>query len=662
MIQRGTISGNKIRRFFYFIISFICLSSISVSAQSIKDLEEKLKSASADEKPGILNQLAEEYLATDPDKCIDYAEQALKAARKADDINEEAGALINLGDGYKANKNQKKALQNYKEAIKIFDKYNQTSSSAYIWNKIADLYIAFGNTTDAIDADNKALELFKMANDKSGIVSMNIELGDIYFNQKKYDGSIPFYKTALKLYEDSHDARGQVTILSRIGTAYSNWGNFDEAYMFLSRALDLAKKNNLNSLAKEIEKNLDVVKNNMSGYQKSQTEFAKQKEQQTQEEMKTKEMKINSLAQQNVKSLEEIEQMNEDAQLKEFKIKAQSDEITRKKMEADSQEKANELLTKESELQELELNKQKLIIWGAIGFSALVVLLTVFIFIAYRNKKKSNDLLKQKNDVIYKQKEQIVQKNILITDSIDYAKNIQDAILPSEKSLATYFPESFILNKPKDIVSGDFYWFHEEKEKCFCIAAADCTGHGVPGAFMSLLGFIMLDDIVKRSPNGSPGEVLKEVNTELMETLHQDAQNTTGKFGMDIALVKYDLKKKEITYAGAHNPLIIIKPNGEIVEVKADKISIGTTTECSFNNNVIPVSKGDYIYIYSDGFQDQIGGEKRKKFLAFHLKELLQQIHTLAPEKQREELDRKHMEWRSKTEQTDDILIIGIKV
>ena len=426
------------------LIFFLPLGLGQLFSQSISELEEKLKSASAEEKPALLNQLAEAYLKNNPDKCIDYAEQALKAARKVDDIDAETGALINLGDGYNANNNQKKALQNYKDAIKIFDQYNQPSSSAYIWNKIADSYLGTQKIDEAIDADSKALELFKKANDKTGIVDMNIELGDIYFKQKKYENSLPYYKQALKIYEDSKDARGQTTILEKIGVTYNNWGNFDEGYIFLNRAYDLAKKNNLTSLANRISPSLETAKQNMSNYQKSKTDFVQQKEKQTQAEIKTKEFQINSLAMKNVKSMEEIEQLSTDAQLKELKIKTQQEEIIRKQMESESQAKVNELLKKDSELQESELNKQKLIIWGAVIFSVLGLLLTVFVFIAYRNKKKSDDILKQKNEIIYKQKEQIEQKNTLITDSIDYAKNIQDAILPPISMIQKHFPQSFI--------------------------------------------------------------------------------------------------------------------------------------------------------------------------------------------------------------------------
>jgi serine phosphatase RsbU (regulator of sigma subunit)/lipopolysaccharide biosynthesis regulator YciM len=648
-----------------------CLLPITCCfSQTISDLEQKLKTATTEEKPSILNQLAEAYLKTDANKTIDYAEQALKAARKLDDVDSETGALISLGNGYDVLKNQKKALLNYKEAIRIFDEYNQPASSAAVWSKIADSYLAAQKYDEALDADNQALDLFKKARDNNGIVNTNIEIGDIYFKQKKFESSLPSYKAALKMYEDSKDAHGQVTILSRIGTSYSEWGNYDEAYVFLNHALDVAKKNNLSSQVASISENIEGVKKNLSNWQKSKTEYDVKAQQEQQEkthlqelQIKTKETEISSLATKNIKSMAEIEQLSAEAQLKEFKIKAQQEERNRLLMEAQAQAKANEYLKKEKELSDSELNKKNLIIWGGIGFSVLGLILTLLVFVAYRNKKKANDIQKQKNDIIYKQKEQIEQKNMLITDSIDYAKNIQDAILPPASMLAKHFSDSFVFYKPKDIVSGDFFWIHEGKENdCVCVAAADCTGHGVPGAFMSLLGFIMLDDMARRNAQVTPADILKEVNTQLMSMLHQNTENTTGKFGMDISLIKFDKQKKEITFSGAHNPLIIVNRDGQINEIKADRVSIGTTLNCFFTNHTVQVKEGDMVYLYSDGYQDQIGGEKRKKFLSFHLKELIQQIHALDAEKQKEELNSKHMEWRSKTDQTDDILIIGLKI
>jgi len=657
MMQKKKAYGNKrIWRWLYFLP--ICLLTYApLFSQSIQELESKLKSASAEDKPGILNQLSESYLSSSAGKSIDNAEQALSLSKKAGDINEEAAANVNLGNAHSQNGNLAKSISCYKEAVKIFDQYNQPASSAFIWNKMADAYLGAQKYTEAIDADTKALDLFKKANDRSGNMNMNIDLGDIYFKQQKFESSLPYYKQALKMAEETKDAKNQVTILTRISRSYNSWGNYDETYKALNSAYEIAKKNNLTSLANSISQNLDKAKQNMTG---SKTEYVQQKEKETQEQIKTKETEITSLSAEKMKSMEEIEQMSIEAQNKELKIKNQQEEIIRKKLEADKQTKANELLKKEQELTDAKLSQQLWIIWGGVAFFILLITLTSYIFIAYRNKKKANNILTQKNEIIYKQKEQIEQKNMLITDSIDYAKSIQEAILPPADSITKFFPESFVLYKPKDIVSGDFFWTHE-MNNCIFIAAADCTGHGVPGAFMSLLGFIMLDDIVKTIENASPAEILNEVNTQLMTTLHQDGQKTTGKFGMDIALIKYNTITKELIFAGAHNPLVVVN-NSMVSELKADRVSIGTTKSTSFTNQTMQAKEGDVIYLYSDGYQDQIGGEKRKKYLAFHMKELFVQIHSMHMEQQKEELDKKHMDWRSKTDQTDDILIIGLKV
>lgn len=654
----------KVPNLLFCILLIIGVDTNSSFSQSIQELEQKLKASTTAERPVILNHLAEAYLRSDVPTSIDYAGQALKASRKLRDLESETTALLHLGDAYDALKNQKKSFQYYLEAIKLFEQNNQPSSAAYTWNKIADIYLSKNQYPEAIDANSKALTLFKKANNNTGILNINIELGDINFNQQKYQSSLPNYKEALKMYEDSKDVKGQVTILNRIGTAYSQWDDYDEAYIFYSRGLDIANKNNLIAQANAISQNLEFVKKNMSNWQKSQTEYALQQQERSLEQerqIKTKESTINRLTYKNIKSIREIEQLSEDAQLKELRIKAQQEENNRILMDAEAQLKANEFLKKEKEFTESKLNTQRIIIWGGVAFSALGILLTVITFSAYRNKKKANDIQKQKNEIIYKQKDLLQQKNILITDSIDYAKSIQDAILPSADVLSNYFAESYIFYKPKDIVSGDFYWIQKGKSAdSICVAAADCTGHGVPGAFMSLLGFILLND--RWAKSASPADLLKELNTQLVSLLQQNSKTAIGKFGMDIALIEYDKQKKELVFAGAHHPLIVVKSNGEFIEIKGDRAYIGTSKDCSFVNHTVEVKTGDIIYLYSDGYQDQMGGEKKTKFFANNFKALLKEIHLFSPEKQMEELNKKHIQWKKTIDQTDDILIIGLKV
>lgn len=671
MVVSGKIAYKRI---VLHLVVLFC-SIMHLQAQSIKELTDKLQTASTQEKPIILNLLSEAYFKTNLDKSISYGEQALRISRKIGDTDAEIEALSNIGDAYIAQKNQKRGIAYYKDIIEIYGRDQQTRNAAYVWNKIAKSYYDAQKYDDAADATKEALALFKTANDRTGIVNANIYLGDIYYIQRNYESALPYYRQALKLYEETRDSRGQVNILTRIANTYINQKSYDEAYTILTRALDVAKKSHLTAQANKITQSLENVKRDLSAWKKKQLEDESQKEMVTKQkdlaqqaairlkevEIKKSQSQITTLAEEQTKSMEEIERMGIDAQIKELKIRTQQEELIRKQMETEAQERTNTLLKRENQLREAELQRQQLIIWGVIVFSALGVVFTVFVFFAYRNKRKANKSLMQKNEIIYKQKAQIELKNVQITDSIDYARNIQEAILPPSGKLSSYFTDSFIYYKPKDIVSGDFYWTHEEKDKCFCVAAADCTGHGVPGAFMSLLGFIMLEDSVKSNPDSTPAEVLKEVNTSLMNTLHQDGQDTTGKFGMDIAFVKYNIEKKVISFSGAFNPLIVIS-DGKITEIKADKNSIGTTMECAFTDHSIQLKQGDYVYIYSDGYQDQIGGEKRKKFLSYNFKELLLQISPLSSYEQMEKLEQKHNEWRMDIDQIDDILIIGFKI
>jgi serine phosphatase RsbU (regulator of sigma subunit) len=221
-------------------------------------------------------------------------------------------------------------------------------------------------------------------------------------------------------------------------------------------------------------------------------------------------------------------------------------------------------------------------------------------------------------------------------------------------------PQSFILYKPKATVSGDFYWLGQVKEKIIC-AVADCTGHGVPGAFMSLLGYNMLENAVKGIQEIKPAAILDTLSEEVKKRLTATDSEET-KHGMDIALISIDSSNNRLEFAGAHNSLYLVR-NQEITELKADKMGIGANAKAAFSNHTLELKKGDMIYLFTDGFPDQIGGPKRKKFFYPPFKELLLQISSLDPEVQKLKLNETHNEWMGdKMDQTDDILIMGIRI
>ena len=263
-----------------------------------------------------------------------------------------------------------------------------------------------------------------------------------------------------------------------------------------------------------------------------------------------------------------------------------------------------------------------------------------------------------------KQEQIIIQKNKDITDSISYARKIQHAILPSNELIKSHIPNSFVLYMTKDIVSGDFYWF-THFEDCSIIAAVDCTGHGVPGAFMSLIGHNQLNRIVNEEKIIDPKDILLELNNGVLGVLHKN--ESESKDGMDIAICKINHKKNTLEYSGAMRPLWIINKAGELTEIKADKIPIGTKQKdrdetIAYTTHTIETNKGDTFYIFTDGYADQFGGAKDKKYSSGKFKELLVKNSKLDFASQDKNIKQEHFEWKDNYEQVDDILIIGFTV
>lgn len=273
--------------------------------------------------------------------------------------------------------------------------------------------------------------------------------------------------------------------------------------------------------------------------------------------------------------------------------------------------------------------------------------------------KKHNELLEQK--VRIRTQELETQKNN-ITDSIQYAKRIQNALLPPDEIIQKMLPDYFILYKPRDIVSGDYYWMTEKEDKVF-LAVADCTGHGVPGAFMSILGIAFLNEIVNKTSLPKANDILNQLRDHIIYSLHQTGKEDEARDGMEIALCILDFKENIVQFAGAFSPLYLIRKH-EIVKLRADKMPIGIyeTENRPFTNQEVKLEKGDSFYLFTDGYVDQIGGPKRKSFKSKYLRDLLLSIHEKDMEEQKIILEQRIEEWRGEVEQIDDILVMGIRV
>jgi serine phosphatase RsbU (regulator of sigma subunit) len=276
------------------------------------------------------------------------------------------------------------------------------------------------------------------------------------------------------------------------------------------------------------------------------------------------------------------------------------------------------------------------------------------------------DELYRQNQIIHEQQERTEQQNKDIIASIQYAKLIQDALLPSTETMDRYFNDNFVFYKPKDIISGDFYWTKRIKNEEFnisLIAAVDCTGHGVPGALMSMLGVAFLNEIILKKEVKKANQILDKLREKVIESFQTQTNNGIANDGMDLALVLIDHTTKELHFTGANRPLYFIR-NKELQVIDGDKMPIGKhgISKGHFKNKIFKIRKNDIIYLFSDGYADQFGGPKNKKYKRQRLRNLILNIHQESMPKQKELLELEHEKWRGVNRQTDDILILGIRL
>jgi serine phosphatase RsbU (regulator of sigma subunit) len=590
-------------------------------------------------------------------KAIMYFKDALDLSRALNNNPQEtARQLTNIGICYQNLEDYENAVFNLQHALAIVNKNQNHSEKARIKNILANIYFVKGDLYNASFFSIRSIASAKTAND-----SKMLQVCYKTYSQILKAGND--YIKALDYYEKHLDIKDSLELESRLAQQKLARKKYD---------LEKAEKQMQLRIADEEMKDLTLKKLRLEAEKREQEIELLKREKQLQKSEKERILQALALSKERHEAEireKEIKTLEQDKKIKELRIRQQEAEKKKKEQEID-------LLQSEKRAQQLEIEKQKearkRIQWILL-LGSVIFILILFGFFTVRKKnfalarqkqeiEHKNKDLENKNEEILTQKELIEEKNQSITASIQYAKRIQSAVLPPESFIDPYFPQNFVLFKPKDIVSGDFYW-GMEKDGYFFVAAADCTGHGVPGAFMSMLGNEFLNEIVINSGNYNAGQILDQLRQNVIKALKQKGAEGEAKDGMDMAISILSPDKKQLQFAGANNPLYLIH-NNNLIQYKADRMPIGIHQLAgnSFQNHVIDIEAGDTIYMFSDGFADQFGGPKGKKYKYKPFQQLLLKKQHLSMQEQKTALIKEFEEWRNGYEQIDDVLVIGIKV
>jgi serine phosphatase RsbU (regulator of sigma subunit)/uncharacterized protein HemY len=629
------------------------LSLLGRAKEIAKEIKDTVNIASCLNRPGIIYVKQGFY-----EKAIDHFNESLALWTAIKDLMWIGHTHNNLGNAYMQKGDFEQALKHYFQALDFYEKSNNNGKIPVVLMNIGNIYSFQKDYLKAIDYYQQSL---KNNSDKVSVAMAYSNIGEVYMYMKKFDKADENFNISLKLAEEQGSKSGIASVLSNLGMNCINTGKLEKAMEYHFKSLQIAKELNDKKLISEITNNISRTYQELKDFKRS-LEYG-EKGLLLAKEIGAKEVLKNSYESlsETYTKLADYEKALENYKLSvEIKDSIFSTEKTRSiaelqtRYETDKKEKEIQLLIKNNLLKEKELKAQRTIRLSLLAGLSLLFILAFTLYNRYRFKQKANLLLEN-------QKKEIQLKNMQITDSIDYAKTIQEAILPSDKTMHALFPDSFILHQAKDVVSGDFYWVGEKDHKLIC-AVVDCTGHGVPGAFMSLLGNNILENLIKKTSTIKPSSILYSLNEEILRSLTNSKEGSSPKNGMDIALITFDKKSRQLQYSGAQHPLYLIR-DGELSEVKADRISIGSSKEIpfEFTNHTLELKKNDLIYLFSDGFPDQIGGPNRKKFYYQPFKELLLSIHKLEMNEQRKSLDQAIINWKGDHEQTDDILVMGIK-
>ncbi len=574
-------------------------------------------------------------------------------AKNREDTFSIAQTLNNIANCYFEQSLFEKALENYKDAYEYAVAMQSEFGQSLLLGNMGSCYYKLKQYDMAMENYQKSYDISVKIEDMEGVGIMYSSFASVYFDQEDYDKAMEYQLKSLEVKQQLNDKYGESSSLNEIGKIHHEKGDVGKGIFYSKGALNIAKEIGAKEMERDANEALYKMYDERGDKANAYIHFKNHIELR------------DSLINEETKKKDYRNELNFQFQKQHFADSLQ-------------QVKKDEIAQQEIEKERVKAESQKKLTYGfSIAFIIMLVL-AAFIFKEYKAKKRSNEIIAQQKKEVEEQSHIISEKNKEITDSINYAKSIQTALLTEDAEWEKISKEHFVYLKPKDVVSGDFFWaFNNEEENISVWTAADCTGHGVPGAFMSMLGIGFLNEIVIESKLTDPSQILNLLRDKIIKALTQKNVSTQKRDGIDMALCVWDKNKNELFYAGANNPLWIINPNrvswpeeaipfGDNLtgaELKPTKQPVGfyTGDKTPFDVVKMKLEKGDQIYVFSDGYADQFGGERGKKLKYKPFKEMLVSISSLEMTKQKAELDTFFEHWKGDLEQLDDVCIIGIK-
>ncbi|MES2762335.1 MAG: tetratricopeptide repeat protein [Bacteroidota bacterium] len=604
----------------------LALKFYSLNYQTNVFLNNKSKQCNSLNNIGTIYEVLGQY-----SKALETQYKSLAIATELNNTNAISQSNNNIANIYSLQKDYSKAIEFYNKALEIDKIENNPASMLESLTNIAIVYSAAADFKKAEDYFKQALQRIVKDDYEYEHSVILYNMGALYIQMKDYEKARDCFKTSISFSESLGDAIQVAYSFSSYGKLNYYEKKYPDAEEMYLKSLKVAEESEVGELKVQIYQDLSDLYTTIKEHDKALEMYKKY------------------IVERDIQNLDDSKRV---AELQEVKFS-----FDREKIQYEKEQEKKTLLIEE------EKKMQKIFSYSVATILVLTLIFFVFLYNRYKLTQKQKAIISQQKHEVELQKHIVDEKQKEIVDSINYAQRIQYALLANKKLLDDNLPEYFLYFQPKDVVSGDFYWAQKLSNGTFAVVTADSTGHGVPGAIMSILNIACLNESIKADKLTKPADILNATRVKVINHLMHDGSTEGGKDGMDCSLISFDFKHLKLVYAAANNPVWIVRDN-KLIALPADKMPIGKHDKDAvpFKQTEVELQKGDVVYAFTDGYADQFGGIKGKKFKYKQLEELLLSIYTKPMLVQHDFLRQSFNDWKGNLEQVDDVCVIGVRV